>query len=143
MRSRYYVFGLGAVLALFLVASAWSRRPVVASGVAAAASPATACGAPWGVVPSPNAGALYSVAGVASNDVWAVGYDTTIPFRKSRSLLPVEHSIPSGNDSFSLPIEHWNGSVWTAVPAPNPGIYNSGLSSVAAVTSNDVWAVGS
>ena len=38
--------------------------------------------------------------------------------------------------------EHWNGDSWTQVTSPNAGDA-SRLSSVAVVSANDAWAVGS
>jgi hypothetical protein len=38
-------------------------------------------------------------------------------------------------------IEHWDGAQWTVVPSPNPNGW-SWLNAVAAVASDDVWAVG-
>jgi hypothetical protein len=38
-------------------------------------------------------------------------------------------------------MEHWDGTAWSLVPAPNVGA-TSKLSGVAAVSANDVWAVG-
>jgi hypothetical protein len=92
-------------------------------------------GTNWSIVPSPNPGtqsncgagysgsALTGAAGVAANDVWAVGY---ICGYESRTLT-----------------EHWNGAKWTAVSSPNePGGETSTLVAVAAAFTNDVWAVG-
>ena len=39
-------------------------------------------------------------------------------------------------------VEHWNGTAWTVVPSPNPGTNANFLNGVAAVSANDVWAVG-
>jgi hypothetical protein len=42
--------------------------------------------------------------------------------------------------------EHWNGTSWGIVPSPNPLPTTKGnnfLTGVTAVSSNDVWAVGS
>jgi uncharacterized protein (TIGR03118 family) len=86
-------------------------------------------GKSWSVVPTPsfNSDDIAGVAGVASNDVWAVGSVTTVSHKKS---------------STDTLIEHWNGSSWSVVPTPNPP--NGGLlNAVTAVSSNDVWAVGS
>jgi hypothetical protein len=84
-------------------------------------------GSTWTVVPSPSRGASSSLAGVAavsSGDVWAVGWyerqDQT-----SKTL-----------------IEHWDGSSWVGVPSPNRGPEANVLAAVAAVDSDDVWAVG-
>jgi hypothetical protein len=61
-------------------------------------------GTAWSVVPSPNVGSgtnvLQGVVGIASNDVWAVGY------------------TESGNKSSTL-ILHWDGVSWSVVPSPN------------------------
>ena len=39
--------------------------------------------------------------------------------------------------------EHWNGSSWSIVSSPSPGTYNGNdLYGVAAISTNDVWAVG-
>src|SRR5205807_217402 len=66
---------------------------------------------------------LRAVAAVAANDVWAVGvYDNHI-------------------NALTL-IEHWDGSTWSIVPSPNPGVGDTELYGVAAVAANDVWAVG-
>jgi hypothetical protein len=81
----------------------------------------------WSIVPSPNPGisnTLSSVSAVSPNDVWAVG------------------SSPSGSGPAAQTlVEHWDGSTWSVVPSPSPG--NSDyLSSVSAVSPNDVWVVG-
>jgi anti-sigma factor RsiW len=70
---------------------------------------------------------LNAVAAVSANDVWAVG--TT-------------------NYNNGTLIEHWDGSRWSSVPQPSTSPTNSTSSldtlySVAAVSFNDVWAVGS
>ena len=39
-------------------------------------------------------------------------------------------------------VEHWNGSAWSVVPSPNLGSHENNLNGVAAISSNDVWAVG-
>ena len=39
-------------------------------------------------------------------------------------------------------IEHWNGSSWSVVASPSPSRLGNSLSSVSAISSNDVWAVG-
>src|SRR6266853_1864674 len=38
--------------------------------------------------------------------------------------------------------EHWNGSAWAIVPTPNPSSFFGDLNGVAAISTNDVWAVG-
>jgi hypothetical protein len=73
-------------------------------------------GTTWSVVPGATTGTgeLWGVAGVAPDDVWAVG---------SQAL-----------------IEHWNGRTWTVAKAPSPAC--DALHAVTAIASNDVWAVG-
>jgi hypothetical protein len=87
-------------------------------------------GTSWSIVASPNVGtsinALSSIAVVSANDIWAVG--------------------EYGN-SFSGPtktlIEHWNGSSWSIVSSPNVGTGDNVLYGVSAISTSDVWAVGS
>ena len=40
-------------------------------------------------------------------------------------------------------MEHWNGTAWSVVPSPNVGPVLTLSHGVAAVSANDVWAVGS
>jgi hypothetical protein len=85
-------------------------------------------GTGWSVVPSPNPGAgnvLSAVAASSANDVWAVGY----------------YWLANGN--YQTLVEHWNGSSWSVIPSANRDITpNNLLADVAAVSPNDVWAVG-
>jgi hypothetical protein len=82
----------------------------------------------WIVVPSPDNGSngsyLQSVAALDTNDVWAVGY-----------------YIDDNLVNQTL-VEHWNGQSWTIIPSPNRGADGSQLTGVAAVSPNDIWAVG-
>ena len=85
-------------------------------------------GTAWSVVSTPSVtsqnSVLSSVAGVASNDIWAVGA-----------------SFPAKSSSSTTLIEHWNGSAWSIVASPSPG--TSGyLFWVTAIAANDVVAVG-
>ena len=84
----------------------------------------------WSIVPSPNIGTnanfLYGVSAISATDIWAVG-DT-----------------PGGVRSGSVTLtEHWNGKTWSIVPSPNSGTLGSYLNGVSALTSNNVWSVGS
>ncbi|HVF99441.1 MAG TPA: hypothetical protein VND68_06360, partial [Chloroflexia bacterium] len=87
-------------------------------------------GSSWSVVYSPDppnpsmSHSLLDVAALTANDIWAVG-----------------QSAASGGASVTL-IEHWNGSAWSVVPSPNMGAYSNTLWDVAAISANDVWAVG-
>jgi hypothetical protein len=70
--------------------------------------------------------ALLSVQGIAPNHVWAVGFGSTgkDPLIKSTTL-----------------IEHFDGTSWSIVASPVPA--GASLSGIAAVSADDIWAVGS
>ncbi len=67
---------------------------------------------------------LRDVAAVSPTDVWAVGSTFTGRRLQSQPL-----------------VEHWDGSHWSIVAVPSPGV-NFSLTSVDAVSADDVWAVG-
>jgi hypothetical protein len=86
-------------------------------------------GGAWSIVASPNwpgdtVSELHSVSGTSANDVWAVGSSNngTLP---SRTL-----------------IQHWDGVQWRLVQSPSPNNQINELRGVAALSTNDVWAVG-
>src|SRR5215471_10209540 len=83
----------------------------------------------WQVMKSPNLGtqanSLSSVSAVTDSDVWTVGWGW------SQSL-----------NAYRTVIEHWNGARWSLVTSPNATNGYNLLNGVAAVASNDVWAVG-
>src|SRR6266705_4354018 len=85
--------------------------------------------ADWEVVTSPNAGrqanSLSSVAAVADNDVWAVGWAFNQSLFAYRTL-----------------IEHWNGTRWSLMRSPNATNGYNLLNGVAVVAANVVWTVG-
>jgi hypothetical protein len=65
-----------------------------------------------------------AVTMVSPNDVWAVGY------------------YEIGEGLIKTAILHWDGSTWTRVASPNTdGDYNE-LTSISAVSADDIWAVG-
>ncbi|MHB8600177.1 MAG: beta propeller repeat protein [Ktedonobacteraceae bacterium] len=104
-------------------------RPTFAHG---ALPSTTSCGKGWSVVSSPNRGNyanndLSSVAAISATDVWAVGASYQFPPQASKGLT-----------------EHWNGTAWSVIPDVNPGGAGAvaELTGVAAVATNDVWAVG-
>jgi phosphatidylinositol-3-phosphatase len=86
-------------------------------------------GRKWSRVATANVGAeanyLYGVAALPDGTAWATGIYTQASGHTGRALT-----------------EHWNGSKWSAVPAANPGTTDDMLYSVAAVSDDDVWAVG-
>jgi hypothetical protein len=84
-------------------------------------------GVAWTIVDSPNPpGAdaqLQAIEVVGAADIWAAGY--------YYDSATTEHTL----------LEHWDGGSWTIIPSPDgPSGYNQ-LAGIAAVASNDVWAV--
>lgn len=83
---------------------------------------------PWAEVSTPHPRThhyLRDVAVIAADDIWAVGqyYD---------------ENNPSPDSALAM---HWNGAEWSIVTTPAiPG--GATLNGVAAVNTNDVWAVG-
>ncbi|HZI59906.1 MAG TPA: fibronectin type III domain-containing protein [Pyrinomonadaceae bacterium] len=83
----------------------------------------------WSIVPSPNPPAdiisqLHSVSAVSANDVWAVG------------------SSHNGGAPARTLIQHWDGTQWSIVSSPSPDSQLNELHGVAALSANNVWAVG-
>jgi hypothetical protein len=70
-------------------------------------------------VPVTATGVLYAVAAASWSDAWAVGGSA-------------DHPV----------IEHWDGTNRATRPSPAPGV-SSGLTSVAASSARNVWALGS
>jgi hypothetical protein len=86
-------------------------------------------GTAWKQVPSPTpkgGGALFGVAATSASNAWAVG---------------CAGNCFQGLGTIKTLILHWNGKAWKQVASPSPGA-DSSLSSVAAVSGNNVWAVG-
>lgn len=86
-------------------------------------------GSAWSVVTSPNPttnnAQLASVIAISDKNVWAVGYSTT--------SAQIQQTL----------IEHWDGSAWSVVTSPNPaGVDTSSLLGIAAISANNIWAVG-
>jgi hypothetical protein len=88
---------------------------------------AAGCSSARSVVSSPSPSQynwLEAVAAVSSDDVWAVGGDST------------------DQNSGKTLIEHWNGSAWSVVPRVSPSIDDDFLFGVDAIPAG-AWAVGS
>jgi hypothetical protein len=91
-------------------------------------------GTQWSVVPSarPIYGdtlRLSAVTAISANDIWAVGIDF--------------YTTGEGDTTNRSLAEHWNGSTWSIAGAPAPVVGGGDqLNGVAALASNDVWAVG-
>jgi hypothetical protein len=84
----------------------------------------------WTLAPSPSPVGTFqfatAISAVATNDVWAVGYDDT---RSPRTTLAA----------------HWNGSRWSIAPTPNRrdgSPPDNQLENVTAISATDAWAVG-
>jgi hypothetical protein len=89
-------------------------------------------GTKWTQINSaPNCLCVFTgVTAIAPNDVWAVGYSST---------------LTAGNFFVSTPMaQHWDGTSWTlaTVPSPSPTLNGNQFYGVAAVSSKSVWAVG-
>ena len=71
-------------------------------------------------------GLAYDVAAIAADDVWAVG-----------------QAGGFGGGATSVPMAlHWDGSTWTDVAVPEVASRHHELLDVAAISTDDVWAVG-
>jgi hypothetical protein len=107
-------------------AAATMSKSSTKSGVAST-TPASNCGS-WNVVSSPNIGTgqnqLLGMTAISATDVWAVGDYT--------NSLGYEQTLT----------EHWDGTSWSVVSSPNVGTGYNYLEGVAAVSANNVWAVG-
>jgi hypothetical protein len=127
-------------------------------------------GTRWSVVPnlqlSGQNNILYGVAAAATNDVWAVGTLGHLgapiiehwngsqwslvsnPEKNFGTLSGV--TVVSSTDAWAVGnlnqastlIEHWDGNQWSIVPSPNGSEVRNGLSGVAAVSANRIFAVG-
>jgi hypothetical protein len=85
-------------------------------------------GVRWSIVPTPAISAptvqLNSIAAVNSGNVWAAGYSDNPNCLCGQTI-----------------VEHWNGSRWTRLTTPNPGVADY-LTGIAATSATDVWVVG-
>jgi hypothetical protein len=77
---------------------------------------------------APVMGELTGVSVVSARDAWAAGFAGANNGLASKTV-----------------IVHWNGSAWSTVPSPSPGLgknHSSTLNSVSADSATDAWAVG-
>lgn len=85
-------------------------------------------GTRWTAFPLPDVGVeenvLYAVSMPTAGKAWAVGYFVNGKFEQQTL------------------IEHFDGSVWSVLPSPDPGAEQNILFGVAAISDSDVWAVG-
>lgn len=82
-------------------------------------------GTAWKVVANPGPDFLDGVTALSATDVWGVGqqFDYGVHLYKTLTM-------------------HWDGAQWSVVPSANPSSVGSILNAVAAISANDVWAVG-
>ena len=131
---RRAVAAVGAAAAVAVVAavsvslSGRLGRPGPAVSPAVSAKPVP-CHSGWtvaaGAVPAGDTeDRLVAVAGSSSHDLWAVG-----------------DRWSNRNQVFPL-LEHWDGHHWTYSAGAPLGVRQAYLTSVAALASDDVWAVG-
>jgi hypothetical protein len=82
----------------------------------------------WSIVPTPAISAptvqLNSVVALNRGNVWAAGYSDNPNCLCGQTV-----------------VEHWNGSRWTRLTTPNPGVADY-LTGIAATSATDVWVVG-
>jgi len=95
----------------------------VLAGAGPGAASAATCGSATGQPVSPGTSSSLGGVAVVSCQAWAVG------------------DYSNGTARLTL-IERWNGTKWRQVPSPSPGSAVNGLSSVAATSASDAWAVG-
>jgi hypothetical protein len=84
-------------------------------------------GTSWVSVPSPSVGHLNELFGAAAPD--------------ATHAFAVGERLGRGSRARTL-IEEFDGVSWSIVPSPNAGPADDFLTGVAAVASNDAWAVG-
>lgn len=149
--------GVAVTLALHWNGSRWARTPTPSPGQGSALSAVSAQSAAdvWAVGDAPGTSAtsivplalhwngtrwakkpMPSPANVTSSGITSVSADSP------SDAWAVGSSDTASNTIVSL-IEHWNGSRWTVVPSPDPGRSIINLYGVSALSSTDVWAVGS
>jgi hypothetical protein len=89
-------------------------------------------GTTWTAVPAATSRFGFEAGGLAvlsPTNVWAVGASATGE--------PLDTLRPAA--------QHWDGTSWSFVPVPNPDQgtrFRTFLSGVAAISANDIWAVG-
>jgi hypothetical protein len=85
-------------------------------------------GSRWSIANTPQPGSvrdiLFGASALSPTDVWAVG------------------DQQGANGKFETLVEHWDGTAWSVVPSPDPGLAGNHLYAVDAVSANNVWAVG-
>jgi hypothetical protein len=114
----------------------WERLATTGPGPSERSAPRTLIerwnGTARSTVNSPNTtpyyNELYAVDATSATDAWAVGY--------ANGASGV-NGAPRNNLAL-----HWNGTAWSVVSTPNPGVSGRQLSGVEAITPTNAWAVG-
>lgn len=136
MRALVAVLIVGVLVGSFL--TILTLRQSWLSNLGGTTSTPTACHSyplkQYGVADGSNMGSqdayLNAVDSLSVNDAWAVGTSLSgSPAAASRTKSPF--------------IEHWNGKSWQPVSSPAIVDGNGGLNAVAAISTHDVWVVGS
>jgi hypothetical protein len=81
----------------------------------------------WSLVTTPQfawPSTLFAVAAASPKDIWAVGTQK-VNFTRTETVFL-----------------HWDGRSWTDVPGPNPGLIDTFLYDIEAISADNAWAVG-
>jgi hypothetical protein len=126
----------------------WAVGSAAPAGKAATTLTEQWNGNAWSIVKSADASnaataggdRLTAVSAVSATDIWAVGYIGT----PVASATSTGQPAPNGVQTLT---EHWDGTAWSVVGAPDARARDGVqpwdiLTSVAAISSDDVWAVG-
>ncbi len=116
--SRFSTVAIGLLIMLFALTSV-----AQAAGVT--------CGT-WRIVASPNPGpggnGLQAVATLSPTNIWAIGFQAA--------------GGSKGSAVTQTLVEHFNGSHWSVILSPNVSTSYNTLQAIAAVSANNIWAVG-
>jgi hypothetical protein len=123
--------GVGSAAGIKALSDRAARVPAVKETIPSAPASPVACVSGWHITPNPTESGDYqddlvAASAFSSNDIWAVG----------------TRYITSDRSQTQALFEHWDGREWTVVDGADEDGRNGKLSAVAAVASNDVWAVG-
>ncbi len=125
-------------------------------------------GTGWTVMPQTIENVmLYDVSAISSDDIWAAGtfwdgegtlrgvichWDGStwteqwgvdnVQFYGVEALAPDDAWVIGENHYGNTRVEHWDGTQWSMVDSPNPSLEEGALWDIAAVSSQDIWAVG-
>lgn len=110
-------------------------QTVVAIASIAQASPIPTCPPVWKIVDTPDLGTrkysdLNAIAAITPDDIWAVGFQRSLD---AYGLV---------QDEYKTLTMHWDGKQWSIVPSPSNDVGNSVFTALAAISYDDVWAIG-